>query len=65
MLNACDAVLLAASVTCTVNDDVPDVVGVPEMTPVDAVRLSPAGNVPAVMLQVYGVVPPVAWSIVE
>jgi len=57
ILNALVAVLLAASFTCTVNEAVPAVVGVPEMTPVDAVKLSPAGSAPALMLQVYGVVP--------
>ena len=31
---------------------------VPEMTPVLATRLRPVGNVPPVMLQVMGVVPP-------
>jgi hypothetical protein len=52
MLNALVAVLLAASVTFTVNDTVPAVVGVPEITPVDATRLNPAGNAPALTLQV-------------
>ena len=52
MLNAFVAVLFAASVTFTVNDTVPAVVGVPEITPVDATRLSPAGNAPALTLQV-------------
>jgi hypothetical protein len=52
MLNAFVPVLFAESVTCTVNDAVPAVVGVPEITPVDATRLSPAGNAPALTLQV-------------
>ena len=65
MLNAFVPVLFAASVTCTVNDAVPAVVGVPEITPVDAARLNPAGNVPALTLQLYGVVPPLACSVVE
>ena len=65
MLNAFVPVLFAASVTCTVNDAVPAVVGVPEITPVDATRLNPAGNVPALTLQLYGVVPPLACSVVE
>ena len=51
MLRALVAVLLAASVTCTVNEAVPAVVGVPEITPVDAARVSPAGKVPAVRVQ--------------
>ena len=65
MLKAFVPVLFAASVTCTVNDAVPAAVGVPEITPVDATRLNPAGNVPALTLQVYGVVPPLACSVVE
>ena len=52
MLNAFVAVLFAASVTFTVNDTVPAVVGVPEITPVDATTLKPTGNVPALTLQV-------------
>ena len=52
MLNAFVAVLFAASVTFTVNETVPAVVGVPEITPVEAARLNPAGNVPALRLQV-------------
>ena len=65
ILNAFVPVLFAASVTCTVNDAVPAVVGVPEITPVDATRLNPAGSVPALTLQLYGVVPPLACSVVE
>jgi hypothetical protein len=65
ILSAFVPVLFAASVTCTVNDTVPAVVGVPEITPVDAIRLSPVGNVPAVTLQLYGVVPPLACNVVE
>jgi hypothetical protein len=38
----------------------PLVVGVPEMVPVLAASLSPAGSLPVVMRQVYGEVPPVA-----
>src|SRR4029077_11302824 len=65
ILKAFVPVLFAASFTCTVNDAVPAVVGVPEITPVDATRLNPAGNVPALTLQLYGVVPPLACSVVE
>jgi hypothetical protein len=64
-LKAFVPVLFAASVTCTVNDTVPAVVGVPEITPVDAARPNPAGSVPVVTLQLYGVVPPLACSVVE
>ncbi len=51
-----------ASATRTVNDEVPVVVGVPEMAPVIGFNLSPAGSVPvpATMFQVSGGVPPVA-----
>jgi hypothetical protein len=42
---------------------VPLAVGFPEIPPVDA-RLSPAGIVPEVSVQVYGLVPPVAFSVV-
>jgi hypothetical protein len=38
----------------------PPVVGVPETIPVLVARLSPAGNLPEEIDQVYGVVPPVA-----
>lgn len=53
------------SVTLAVKLNEPDVVGVPEIVPVAAARASPAGNAPELMLQLYGVVPPVAWIIVE
>ena len=65
MLSAFVPVLFAASFTCTVNDAVPAVVGVPEITPVAATRLNPAGSVPALTLQLYGVVPPLACSVAE
>jgi hypothetical protein len=38
---------------------VPVAVGVPETRPVVAPRLSPAGRLPEVMDQLYGMVPPV------
>ena len=65
ILNAFVPVPFAASFTCTVNDTVPAVVGVPEITPVDAARLKPAGSDPALTLQLYGAVPPLACSVVE
>lgn len=40
------------SVTLTVKDEVPDAVGVPEMTPVLAASVKPAGRVPESMDQV-------------
>jgi hypothetical protein len=44
--------------------NVPDTVGVPEITPVDALIVTPAGNVPAVNDHTYGVVPPVPVTVV-
>ena len=53
---------LDESATLKVRLAVPAAVGVPEMVPLAAARLRPAGSVPLVMDQVYGVVPPVALS---
>lgn len=58
-------VLLFASFTSTVKDDVPEVVGVPEIAPVDAAKLNPAGRAPDVMLHEYGVDPPDAANVAE
>src|SRR5208337_718681 len=63
MLKALVCVLVAASVTFTVKLLVAAAVGVPAIAPVPAVNVRPAGNVPAVMDHVYGVVPPLAPSI--
>ena len=61
---AIESVLVAvaelASVTCTVKVDVPLVVGVPDMTPVEGFRAKPAGRVPEETDQVYGDEPPTA-----
>ena len=38
-------------VTCIVKFDVPVALGVPEMTPVEAAKLKPAGRDPELMLQ--------------
>ena len=51
MFSACVPVLFFESFTCTVNDELPAAVGVPDITPDDAERLKPAGSAPAVMLQ--------------
>ena len=51
---------LAASATLAVKLKVPLAVGVPEIRPVLAARLRPAGRLPEVIDQAYGVVPPVA-----
>ena len=55
----------APAVTRTVKLEVPVAVGVPEMTPVLAASVSPAGSAPLAIDHVYGGVPPVAASVVE
>ena len=62
MLSCAFAVSPFASVTTTVKVLAPVAVGVPLIAPELAVKLSPAGNAPEEMDQVYGVVPPVAAS---
>lgn len=57
------AVWVPASVILMVKLEVPAAAGVPAMTPVDAFRVRPAGRVPALTDQVYGVVPPAAVSV--
>ena len=52
-----------ASVTCTVKLLVPAVVGVPLISPVDALRPNPAGNVPVDIDHVTGVLPPLDASV--
>jgi hypothetical protein len=51
---------LPASVTVAVKLVVPLPLGVPEIRPVLAARVSPAGRLPAVMDQLYGELPPLA-----
>ena len=51
---------LDASATVTVRLKVPVTAGVPETMPVVEPRASPAGRLPAVTDQLYGMVPPVA-----
>src|SRR5579862_9627777 len=46
MLSGCVVVLLAASFTCTVKEELPDPLGVPEIPPVDGARFKPDGSVP-------------------
>jgi len=58
-----EAAWVSASVT--VKFDVPAVLGIPEISPLLAVRSSPEGRVPLLMLHVYGPTPPLAirlWS---
>ena len=66
MLKLAEAVVAGEpeSVTFIVKLKVPAVVGVPEIVPV-ADRVRPPGKAPELMLQLYGVVPPVAASVVE
>ena len=56
---------LPASVTIAVKFAVPLALGVPEITPVAEASERPAGRLPAVIDQPYGVVPPPACSEVE
>ena len=61
---AVPAVGVAESVTLTVKLDVPVAVGVPEMVPaLGLLKLKPVGSDPALMLQVYGGVPPMACKV--
>jgi hypothetical protein len=66
MLKLAEAVVAGEpeSVTLIVKLKVPAVVGVPEIVPV-ADRVSPAGRAPELRLQLYGMVPPLAASVVE
>ena len=59
------AVGVVESVTFTVKLNDPDAVGVPEIVPLEAFNVSPPGSAPELMLQLYGVVPPLAASVVE
>ena len=67
MLNALVAVCagLPESVTWTVKLNVPATVGVPEMTPVSLLSVSPVGSDPLAIDQVYGKVPPLAAKVAE
>lgn len=61
--NAFVAVLLLASVTFTVKQTVPFVVGLPEIKPVEPFKVKPAGRLPELTDQTYGVFPPVAAKV--
>src|ERR1019366_3874080 len=54
-----------ASTTLTVKLEVPAVVGVPEITPVEVFSVSPAGSVPEVSENLNGAVPPVTFMAAE
>jgi hypothetical protein len=56
---------LPLSLTVTVKFAVPIVVGVPEMTPVEAARVNPDGRLPDVTDHVYAGVPPAACKVCE
>ena len=58
------AVGAVESVTLAVKLNDPAVVGVPEIVPLAAASVRPAGNAPALTLQLYGVVPPLAAKVV-
>ncbi len=60
--NGCVADCDNASVTCAVKLNVPGVVGVPEIPPVEESKFSPGGIVP-VKLQLKGGVPLVACTV--
>jgi len=51
MLNDCVAVCAVESVTFAVKLNDPAVVGVPEIVPLAVASVRPAGNAPALMLQ--------------
>ena len=63
--SACVAVRDPLSVTRTVKFEVAAVVGVPVIAPDDASKDKPAGKVPTVTAQLYGVVPPEATKVAE
>jgi len=53
------------SVTRNVMFEVPAVVGVPVIAPVDVFNNRPAGKLPTTVAHVYGVVPPAATKVAE
>ena len=59
------AVRPAPSVASTLKALIPAEVGLPEMTPVEALRASPAARAPDVIDQVYVPAPPDAASVLE
>lgn len=58
-----EAVRLPESTTWKVSGNVPLGVGVPLMRPLDELSARPAGNEPEIIDQLYGAVPPEAWSV--
>jgi hypothetical protein len=60
-----DAALPTVSVAVTVKIDIPAADGIPEITPVEAFRLNPAGKPPEMMDHVSAPVPPAADNVCE
>ena len=60
-----DVAGVAESTTFTVNDHVPRLVGVPEMTPVDGLTIRPGGNLPEAIDHANGACPPDKASAAE
>src|SRR3972149_3381053 len=63
IVSPCVATPPYTSCTCTVNEESPEVVGVPETAPVAPFSVIPAGRLPEITDQTYGVLPPVAASV--
>ena len=63
--SGCCTVRDPLSVTRIVKFDVPALVGVPVIAPVDPFNVKPAGTLPTIVAHVYGVVPPVATTFAE
>ena len=61
--NSFDAMRASESVTCKVKFDIPDVVGMPVIAPVEVLRVSPGGILPEVIDQVQGGDPPMASGV--
>ncbi len=62
---ATSAVGVVESVTSAVKLNDPAVVGVPEIVPLAAARVRPAGSAPSLTFQSYGAVPPVTVKVAE
>ena len=65
MVSGATAEQFLLSVTVTVKEAVPLVVGVPEMTPVVGFKLSPVGKLPAEIMNVAGAVAPEVVRVCE
>ena len=65
MLKAMVADCIFESVTWTVKLELPEAVGVPEITPVSLLSDRPVGSEPLTIDQVYGGVPPLTANVVE